>query len=75
MTFTRYKDLKTCRKAVALLDEQSIQFEYREYKKDPSLIELQDLMTKLSAPASTLLRKRDKAQGKQPHEPKMMRHC
>ena len=56
------KTCTTCRKGVALLDENNIQYEYREYKKDPlSLEELQELLAKLNVPANTLLRKRDKA--------------
>ena len=56
------KTCTTCRKGVALLDENNVDYEYREYKKNPlSLEELQDLMTKLDVPANTLLRKRDKA--------------
>ena len=56
------KTCTTCRKGVALLDDHNIDYEYREYKKNPlSLSELQDLMQKLNVPANTLLRKRDKA--------------
>lgn len=52
----------TCRKGVALLDENNVTYEYREYKKNPlSLDELADLLNKLDVPANTLLRKRDKA--------------
>ena len=56
------KSWSTCRKAVALLEEHNVPFEYREYKKNPlSLKELQDVMQKLNIAANTLLRKRDKA--------------
>ena len=56
------KTCTTCRKGVALLDDHNIEYEYREYKRNPlSLKELQELMSKLKVPANTLLRKRDKA--------------
>ena len=56
------KSWSTCRKAVALLEQHNIAFEYREYKKNPlSLKELQNVMQKLNIAANTLLRKRDKA--------------
>ena len=56
------KSWSTCRKAVALLEQHNIAFEYREYKKNPlSLEELQNVMQKLNIAANTLLRKRDKA--------------
>jgi arsenate reductase (glutaredoxin) len=44
-----------------LLDENNIEYTYREYKKNPlTLEELQDMCRKLGEPANTLLRKRDK---------------
>ena len=56
------KTCTTCRKGVALLDENNVAYEYREYKKNPlSLDELKEVLTKLDVPANTLLRKRDKA--------------
>lgn len=56
------KTCTTCRKGAVLLDENNIDYKYREYKKNPlTLSELKDLMTKLKVPANTLLRKRDKA--------------
>lgn len=54
------KTCGTCRKAVALLKEKDIEFEYREYKKDPlSLEELEELLELLGEPAHTLLRRRE----------------
>jgi len=45
-----------------LLNERNIEFQYREYKKNPlSEDELQALFRKLKIPANTLLRKREKA--------------
>lgn len=45
-----------------MLNEKNIEFEYREYKKNPlSEDELRDMLKKLEQPAHTLLRKRDKA--------------
>lgn len=56
------KTCTTCRKGVALLDENNVSYEYREYKKNPlSLDELKEVLKKLNVPANTLLRKRDKA--------------
>lgn len=56
------KTCTTCRKGVALLDENNVKYEYREYKKNPlSLDELKAVLSKLDVPANTLLRKRDKA--------------
>ena len=44
-----------------MLDENNIEYTYREYKKNPlTLEELQDMCRKLGEPANTLLRKRDK---------------
>ena len=52
----------TCRKAVALLKEQNIDFTYREYKKNPlSQAEIQTVLQQLGTPAKDLLRKREKA--------------
>ena len=52
----------TCRKAVALLQERNIDFEYREYKKNPlSEDELREIFRLIREPANTLLRKREKA--------------
>ena len=52
----------TCRKAVALLNEHKVDFEYREYKSNPlSIGELKVLLRQLDVPAHTLLRTRDKA--------------
>ena len=45
-----------------MLNENSVAFDYREYKKHPlSLEELQTLLSQLNQPANTLLRKREKA--------------
>jgi arsenate reductase (glutaredoxin) len=44
-----------------LLQEKNITFQYREYKKTPlSNTEWKEVLQKLSLPANTLLRKRDK---------------
>ena len=43
-----------------MLGEQGIDFEYREYKKNPlSLDELKALMQQLDVPANAILRKRE----------------
>lgn len=45
-----------------MLNENGVDFEYREYKKNPlSLQELKKLLKQLDVPANTLLRKREKA--------------
>jgi arsenate reductase len=45
-----------------LLNEHQIDFEYRQYKKNPlTLEELQEMLAILGEPANTLLRKREKA--------------
>jgi arsenate reductase len=45
-----------------LLNEHRIDFEYRQYKKNPlTLEELQEMLAILGEPANTLLRKREKA--------------
>ncbi len=52
----------TCRKAVALLKEKGIDFEYRDYKKDPlSPTEIRRLLKALDLHARDLLRPRDPA--------------
>ena len=52
----------TCRKAVALLKEKEISFDYREYKKNPlNLEEIKEVLQLYGQPAHTLLRKREKA--------------
>ena len=56
------KSWGTCRKAVALLNEHNVTFEYREYKQNPlSETEIQTVLTQLDTPANALLRKREKA--------------
>ena len=45
-----------------MLKEHNVEFEYRQYKRNPlSLAELQELMAVYGQPASTLLRRREKA--------------
>lgn len=45
-----------------MLNEHNIEFEYREYKKNPlTLEELQEMLAILGEPASSLLRKRENA--------------
>ena len=45
-----------------MLKEHNVEFEYRQYKRNPlSLEELQALMVVYGQPASTLLRSREKA--------------
>ena len=45
-----------------MLKERNIEFEYRQYKRDPlRLEELQALMEAYGLPANTLLRRRDPA--------------
>ena len=45
-----------------MLKEHNIEFEYRQYKRDPlHLEELQELMVAYGQPANTLLRRRDPA--------------
>ena len=52
----------TCRKAVALLKEKNIEFDYREYKKNPlGIDEIRTVLHLLSIPARELLRTREKA--------------
>jgi len=54
------KTCGTCRKAVALLEERGIEFEYREYKKDPlSEAELKSVLKKLGVGPREVLRTRD----------------
>ena len=54
------KTCGTCRKAVALLEEKGIAFEYREYREDPlSKAELQDVLKKLGMGPRDVLRTRD----------------
>ncbi len=52
----------TCRKAVALLKERGIAFDYRDYKKEPlTQVELRRLLKALGVHARELLRPRDPA--------------
>ena len=45
-----------------MLDDESIPYQYREYKKEPlTEQEWKDVLRKLNVPARELLRKRDKA--------------
>ncbi|NVB38255.1 arsenate reductase [Pseudenhygromyxa sp. WMMC2535] len=54
------KTCGTCRKAVALLEDKGIAFEYREYRKDPlSKEELLDVLRKLGVGPREVLRTRD----------------
>ena len=50
----------TCRKAVALLDEQGVAYRYREYTKEPlSVVELGELLRKLGVGPRDVLRSAD----------------
>ena len=54
------KTCGTCRKAVALLEEHGIAFEYREYRENPlSKKELKDVLKKLGMGPRDVLRTRD----------------
>ncbi len=54
------KTCGTCRKAVALLEQKGIAFEYREYRQDPlSKQELEDILKKLGMGPRDVLRTRD----------------
>jgi arsenate reductase len=56
------KSCGTCRKAAALLDENSIEYRYRDYKQEPlNQKELKQVLVLLGVKARDLLRKRDKA--------------
>ena len=54
------KTCSTCRKAVALLNEKGVAFQYREYTKEPlSVAELEALFEQLGVEPKALLRSRD----------------
>lgn len=56
------KTWNTCRKAVALLKEKEIEFNYREYVENPlSETEIRRVLNMLGKSAKELLRKNDKA--------------
>jgi arsenate reductase len=50
------------RKAVALLNDNGIEFSFRDYEKNPlSAVEIEKLLKKLKMSAAEVLRKNDKA--------------
>ena len=56
------KTCTTCRKAVKLLDEEGVEYRYREYTKEPlGEAELRRVLSLLDRSPASLLRKRDKA--------------